>query len=76
MTVANELLIDHLCRIGWSTVTVSVVRTQTSSITHRGGVSSWTKIHKEIKELLAQRTLTALTTLFDFYGFPVDAHRA
>jgi hypothetical protein len=73
LTVANELLIDHLYRIGWSTVTVSVVRTQTSSITHRGGVSSWLKIHKEIKELLGQSTLTALTTLFDFYGFPVDA---
>jgi hypothetical protein len=62
-----------LRRVGWTTVTPSVVRTQTSSITHRGGVSSWAKIHKEIKALLSQRSLTTLTTLFDFYGFPADA---
>ncbi|MFB9932239.1 DUF4276 family protein [Amycolatopsis halotolerans] len=73
LTVAQELLVDHLREAGWATVTVSVVRTQTSSVTHRGGVSSWAKIHREIQYLLGQKSLTALTTIFDFYGFPADA---
>ncbi|ATY15828.1 DUF4276 domain-containing protein [Amycolatopsis sp. AA4] len=73
LTVAQELLVDHLREAGWTTVTVSVVRTQTSSVTHRGGVSSWVKIHREIQHLLGQKSLTALTTIFDFYGFPADA---
>ncbi|MGK4593269.1 DUF4276 family protein [Amycolatopsis sp. w19] len=49
------------------------MRTQTSSAPHRGGVSTWVKLHREIKELLSSRRLTVLTTLFDYYGFPSDA---
>lgn len=73
LTVAQEILVDHLREAGWATVTVSVVRTQTSSVTHRGGVSSWAKIRREIQHLLGQKSLTTLTTIFDFYGFPSDA---
>ncbi|UMP02755.1 DUF4276 family protein [Amycolatopsis sp. EV170708-02-1] len=71
-TVVRDLLSGHLQNQGWS-VTYSTVRTQTSSVTHRGGVSSWAKLHREIKELLSSPRLTVLTTLFDYYGFPTDA---
>ncbi|MFE0026885.1 DUF4276 family protein [Amycolatopsis sp. NPDC059021] len=71
-TVVREVLLGYLQRLGW-TVTWSVVRTQTTSATHRGGVSSWPRLHREIKELLGQKSLDLLTTLFDFYGFPEDA---
>ncbi|GAA4550363.1 DUF4276 family protein [Amycolatopsis samaneae] len=72
LTVARDLLLDHLRQRGW-TVTFSIVRTQTTSVTHRGGVSSWPKLAREIKELLGQKSLVLLTTLFDYYGFPDTA---
>ncbi|MFK0243341.1 DUF4276 family protein [Amycolatopsis azurea] len=71
-TVVRDLLSDHFHRQGWF-VTCSTVRTHTSSVTYRGGVTSWPKLHREIKELLASPRLTTLTTLFDYYGFPPDA---
>ncbi|MEV7554152.1 DUF4276 family protein [Amycolatopsis sp. NPDC089917] len=71
-TVVRDLLSRHFRHQGWL-VTYSTVRTHTSSVTYRGGVTSWPKLHKEIKELLASPRLTVLTTLFDYYGFPPDA---
>lgn len=71
-TVVRDVLSGHLQRQGWF-VTYSTVRTHTSSKTYRGGVTSWPKLHREIKELLASPRLTVLTTLFDYYGFPADA---
>ncbi len=40
---------------------------------HTGGVSSWTKILREIRLLLGDTSTTMLTTLIDYYGFPDDA---
>ncbi|KZB86408.1 DUF4276 family protein [Amycolatopsis regifaucium] len=71
-TVVRDVLSGHLQRQGWL-VTYSTVRTQTSSKTYRGGVTSWPKLRRELKELLASAHLTVLTTLFDYYGFPTDA---
>ncbi|WP_410647258.1 DUF4276 family protein [Amycolatopsis sp. cmx-4-54] len=70
--VVRDVLSGHFQRRGWF-VTYSTVRTHTSSVTYRGGVTSWPKLHREIKELLASPRLTVLTTLFDYYGFPADA---
>ncbi|MEU7787208.1 DUF4276 family protein [Amycolatopsis sp. NPDC049159] len=70
--VVQEVLGPHLFQQGW-TVTTSVVRTQTTSRTYRGGATSWTKIHRDIKELLGQTSLHVLTTLFDYYAFAEEA---
>jgi hypothetical protein len=40
---------------------------------HKGGVSSWAKILREIRLLLGDTSTTMLTTLIDYYGFPDDA---
>jgi hypothetical protein len=70
--VVQDVLWPHLDQQGWN-VTCSVVRTQTTSRTYRGGATSWAKIHRDIKDVLGQTNLHALTTLFDYYAFPADA---
>ena len=57
-------------------VTTSILKTKPSAgghPAHVGGVSSWTKILKEIRLLLGDTSTTMLTTLIDYYGFPDDA---
>ncbi|MEC3981074.1 DUF4276 family protein [Amycolatopsis sp. H20-H5] len=71
-TVVRETMLDHFQAEGWL-VTWSMIRTQRSTGAHRGGVSSWAKIHRDVKELLGGKNLHVLTTLFDYYGFPEDA---
>jgi hypothetical protein len=40
---------------------------------HRGGVSTWSKIAKEVAALLGDTSLDIVTTMIDYYGFPADA---
>ncbi|GAB2816653.1 DUF4276 family protein [Actinocorallia aurea] len=39
----------------------------------KGGVTSWEKMRGDIVRLLNDTSLSALTTLFDYYAFPSDA---
>ena len=39
--------------------------------TYKGGVTSWPKILNEIRLLLGDTSITVLTTLFDYYAFPL-----
>ncbi|MFF3226304.1 DUF4276 family protein [Nocardia suismassiliense] len=72
--VVNNVLEPYLAEHGW-TVSKSIVTTKrpAGSANHHGGVSSWTKVEREIKLLLRDSSLDVLTTLFDFYAFPPDA---
>jgi len=72
--VVNNVLEPYLRDRGW-TVSMSIVATKrpASGPHHRGGVSSWAKLEQEIRLLLRNRDLQVLTTLFDFYAFPVDS---
>ncbi|MGW4844082.1 DUF4276 family protein [Nocardia brasiliensis] len=72
--VVNNVLEPYLVDRGW-TVTKSIVTTRrpAGGPNHRGGVSSWSKVEREIKLLLRNSSLDVLTTLFDFYAFPLDA---
>jgi hypothetical protein len=57
-------------------VTTSILETKPPAggrPAHTGGVSSWTKILREIRLLLGDTSVTMLTTLIDYYGFPGDA---
>jgi hypothetical protein len=57
-------------------VTTSILRTKSPAAgrpAHAGGVSSWTKILREIRLLLGDTSTTMLTTLIDYYAFPGDA---
>ncbi|GIH29039.1 hypothetical protein Aph01nite_73490 [Acrocarpospora phusangensis] len=40
---------------------------------HKGGVTSWERMRGDIVRLLNDSSLTALTTLIDYYAFPSDA---
>lgn len=72
--VVTNVLEPYLRGRGW-TVSQSIVATKRSASgsLHRGGVSSWAKIERELRLLLRNTDLDVLTTLFDFYAFPVDA---
>lgn len=72
-SLVRDLFAPHLERHGWW-VSLSVQRTKrvAGGPDHRGGVTSWVKIEREIRRLLDDRGLT-VTTLFDYYGFPDDA---
>jgi Domain of unknown function (DUF4276) len=57
-------------------VTTSILKTKQPAggrPAHTGGVTSWTKIFREIRLLLGDTSTTLLTTLIDYYGFPHDA---
>jgi hypothetical protein len=57
-------------------VTTSILKTKRPAggrPAHTGGVTSWTKIFREIRLLLGDTSTTLLTTLIDYYGFPDDA---
>src|SRR5580658_188916 len=57
-------------------VTTSILKTKQPAggqSAHTGGVTSWTKIFREIRLLLGDTSTTLVTTLVDYYGFPHDA---
>jgi hypothetical protein len=70
-TVVRDVLEPYL-RTHHGIVTYSIVSTGPRT-THRGGVTSWAKIERDIRALLGRTNLRVLTTLFDYYGFPKDA---
>ena len=72
--VVNTVLEPHLRDRGW-TVSQSIVTTKRTAAgsSHKGGVSSWAKLEREIRLLLGNTDLHVLTTLFDYYAFPADS---
>lgn len=39
----------------------------------KGGISTWAKLQPVLRNLLRDSSITVLTTLIDYYGFPKDA---
>jgi hypothetical protein len=72
--VVNNVIEPHLRTRGWS-VSQSIVTTKrpTTGPAHKGGVSSWSKLERDITLLLRNKELNVLTTLFDYYAFPADS---
>jgi Domain of unknown function (DUF4276) len=56
-------------------VTPYIVKTKqpAGAPAHRGGVSTWPKLERQVRLLLRDSSTTVLTTLLDYYAFPVDA---
>jgi hypothetical protein len=73
-TVTARLFRPFLETNGWA-VTSSVMLTArpANGPAHRGGVSTWPKLQREIKRLLRDTNITVLTTVLDYYGFPSDS---
>ncbi|WP_209624655.1 DUF4276 family protein [Saccharothrix coeruleofusca] len=73
-TVVRNLISPYLESLGWS-VSSSLVTTKrpASGPAHKGGITSWRQVEKDIRLLLGNSSLTMLTTMFDYYAFPADA---
>lgn len=72
--VVRNVLEPYLRGRGWVVAwSIVVTKRSASGSNHRGGVSSWAKIEREVRLLLQDTDLDALTTMFDFYAFPEDA---
>jgi hypothetical protein len=73
-TVTVRLFQPFLESFGWSvTRSVLITRRPAAGSAHRGGVSTWAKLHKEMRALLRDSSIDLLTTVIDYYGFPADA---
>ena len=70
----RDVLAPHLSAHGWF-VSYSIVKTKrpAGAPAHKGGVTSWNQLKREIKLLLGNSSLDVLTTLFDYYAFPPEA---
>lgn len=73
-TIARDVLEPHLSSFGWS-ISRSIVKTKRPAAgpAHKGGVSSWGQLEREVSLLLHDSSLDVLTTLLDYYAFPPQA---
>jgi hypothetical protein len=72
--VRDQLLLPWFEGLGFS-VSGSTLQTgrTPAGVKARGGVSTWSKIERDIRLLLGDSSLTLLTTVIDYYGFPQEA---
>lgn len=63
----------YLESVDWL-VTSSILATKRPACgaAHRGGVTSWAKLEREIRRLLRDSGLAVLSTVIDYYGLPDD----
>lgn len=73
-TVVREVLEPFLRSRGFSvSFSILVTRRPAGHAWDRGGVTSWSKLAGDVRRLLRDSRLDILTTMIDYYGFPVDA---
>lgn len=73
-TFVNQVLQPHLEGRGlW--VRPVVLTTKRTAAGHKmsGGVSTWSKIERDLRNLLGDTDVVAVTTLLDYHAFPGDA---
>lgn len=72
-TFVREALAPHLQQFGLhSTVSILQTKRLPSGYKHKGGVSSYAKIRRDLLGLLGNTNFVAVTTMLDFYGLPTD----
>lgn len=71
--VVARLLQPELSERGvWLTPVVLKTRRAAGQPHNRGGVSTWSRIERDIRALLRNSAVDTVTTLLDFYGLPSD----
>lgn len=72
--LVRDVFEPHLAAHGWF-VTYSIVKTKRPAGTaaHKGGVTGWRQLEREIRLLLHDSSIGVFTTMFDYYGFPLAA---
>ncbi|HET7506386.1 MAG TPA: DUF4276 family protein [Kofleriaceae bacterium] len=69
-----EVLRDHLLARGVIAIpTILVTKRVNVGPRFKGGVSSWTKIERDLRRLLGDTSAAGITTVLDYYGLPRDA---
>ena len=73
-TIVRDVFLPCLVARGWH-VTCSILTTREvrDGKNYRGGVSSWSSVRKEIRQLLRDTSISIVSTVIDYYGFPSDA---
>lgn len=73
-TVVRDVLEPHFRSHGWF-VSYSIVKTKrpADGPAHKGGVTGWRQLTREIPLLLRDSSFDILTTLLDYYAFPAEA---
>ncbi|MFI9011298.1 DUF4276 family protein [Actinosynnema sp. NPDC053489] len=71
--VADSVIRPHLEGLGWVT-SVSLVKTKRPAAgpSHKGGITGWAQVQRDVRLLLNDTSLDVLTTVFDYYAFPAD----
>lgn len=73
-TVVREVVEPYLRARGfWVTHSILVTRRAAGGPWNRGGVTSWGRLHGDVKRLLGNSSLDVLTTMIDYYAFPSGA---
>lgn len=71
--IVVNVIQPHLESAEWL-VTSSILATKRPACgaAHRGGVTSWSRLEREIRRLLHDTGLAVLSTMIDYYGLPDD----
>ena len=68
----NRVLGPYLSKRGVHVCPVVCTTSNRGGIAHKGGVSTYGMISKELKRLCGRTDAYVVTTMFDLYGFPPD----
>jgi Domain of unknown function (DUF4276) len=72
--LVREVIQPYLEDNGWLvSSSILVTKRIAGGSNHRGGVTNWARLAREIQLLLRDTNLDALTTVIDYYRFPDDA---
>ncbi|MCL2812441.1 MAG: DUF4276 family protein [Clostridia bacterium] len=68
----NRVLAPYLLPSGLYVFPIIITTKRTATAKHRGGVSSFSKIRKELQMLSKRHPNEFVTTMFDYYALPGD----
>lgn len=72
-TFIEEVLIPHLQDLGvYLTPVLVMTKRASDGRKFKGGVSRYAAVRKDLRNLLADRSVVAVTTMIDYYGVPED----
>lgn len=73
-TIVRDVLAPHFEDRGWhATFSIVITRRALTGPANKGGVGNWAMLRQELANLLLDSSITVLTTVVDYYGFPADA---
>lgn len=72
-TFVNSVLGPHLAMFNiYCTPVVAKTKINKKGVNFKGGITSYNKIRSQILKLLRDSSVSLVTTMIDFYGFPTD----